>query len=139
MSLEDTIAANTKAVLALTAALVATAKLAPVDAEAGASAATTRDKAGGTKGTPVKTGPSADGKAGKAAAAAAEGSGITAEELTKAIVKAVAATSKEQVVALLKKDFGVGAGKEITDPDVRKEAADKLDALAAGDAEDDIA
>jgi hypothetical protein len=148
MSLEDKIAALTGAVEALTGAvemLGATLAAAPAAIptakpeaapEKLAEEPAARGKAGGTKGTPVKTGPSADGKAGKAAAAAADGDGISAEELTKAIVKAVAATSKDQVVAMLKKDFGVGAGKEITDPVVRKEAADKLAALAD---EEDIA
>lgn len=55
--------------------------------------------------------------------------GLTAEELTKVIVAAVARTSRDAVLGLLKDEFGVSAGKEITDPAVRAQAAAKIGAL----------
>jgi hypothetical protein len=58
---------------------------------------------------------------------------MTAEDLTRAIVKAISASGRDAVVAVLKNDFGVSAGREITDPVVRQEAADKLAALSEQD------
>lgn len=134
MSLEDKIAALTGAVEALTAVMAGAKVNIPAADTADKPAAAGR--AGGTKGTPVKTGPSADPKPSKAKPAAADegDAGMTAEQLTKVIVKAVAATDADTVKAILKKDFGVAAGKEITDPAVRQELADKLQGLIDGDA-----
>jgi hypothetical protein len=125
MSLEDKITALTVAVEALTAAMA------------------------GTKVPPPVTQPDANekparaGRAGKAAdkaepaaekpAAAEPSGGMTAEELTRAIVKAVGATDKDTVLGILKKEFGVSAGKEVTDPAVRKEVADRLAQLSEAD------
>lgn len=148
MSLEQALADNTAAVLALTKAFLsggAPAAIPTADADAAEKPAATAGRAGGTKGTPVRVGPSADPKPaegkgkGKAKAEDAEpdAGGMTAEQLTKVIVKAVAATDADQVKAILKKDFGVAAGKEITDPAVRQELADKLQGLIDGDAGDE--
>lgn len=143
MSLEQALADNTAAVLALTKAFLsggAPAAIPTADADAAEKPAATAGRAGGTKGTPVRVGQSAEGKGkGKAKAEDAEpdAGGMTAEQLTKVIVKAVAATDADQVKAILKKDFGVSAGKEITDPAVRQELADKLQGLIDGDAGDE--
>lgn len=122
MSLEQALAANTAAVEALTAAVLATTKLAP----AGSAA----DKAETPKAEGTKTTGKATGTKTKTEPAAG---GMTAEDLTKAIVKAVGATDKETVLGILKKDFGVSAGKEVTDPAVRQEIADKLAKLSETD------
>mgnify|MGYP000237460798 CR=1 FL=1 len=145
MSLEQALADNTAAVLALTKAFLSGGAPAAIPttgdpADAAEKPAATAGRAGGTKGTPVRVGPSAEGKGkGKAKAEDAEpdAGGMTAEQLTKVIVKAVAATDADQVKAILKKDFGVSAGKEITDPAVRQELADKLQGLIDGDAGDE--
>lgn len=130
MSLEDQLAANTAAVVALTAALVATAKLAPVDS---AATSTQEAKADTAK---ADTGKAGKGKAAKAEATETKAAGMTADELTAVIVSAVKTHGRETVLKVLKDDFGVAAGKEITDPAVRKQLADKLAALASG--EDDL-
>lgn len=119
MSLEQALATCTAAVEALTAAVLATTKLAPAGDKTETPKAETSKPAGTTgkaTGTKTKTEPAA--------------TGMTAEDLTKAIVKAVGATDKETVLGILKKDFGVSAGKEVTDPAVRQEIADKLAALS---------
>lgn len=135
MSLEQALAANTAALEALTAVMAG----AKVNTPAAASSGTT-----GTKGTPVVTGPSKDpkpGKAGKQAATAAApeteagygGVEVSAADLTEAIVKTVAATSRDAVVDLLQTKFGVKAGKEITDSDKRAEVIAALDELVANE------
>lgn len=130
MSLEETLAANTAAVIALTQAVLATTKLAPVDASAASDKTDT--KAGDGAGKAGKAGKGE--KPAKTETKAADG--MTADELTAVIVSAVKTHGRETVLKVLKDDFGVAAGKEITDPAVRKQLADKLASLASG--EDDL-
>lgn len=54
---------------------------------------------------------------------------MTEADLTKVIVAAVARTSRDQVLGLLSEKFNVTAGKQITDPAVRKQAKQALEAL----------
>ena len=131
MSLEEQLAANTAALQALTAAVMATTKLAPAGgadkAEASKAEASKADKPAATEGKAGK---------GKAAADTKPATGLTAEQLTTVIVGAVKTHGKDKVLAVLKDDFGVGSGKEITDPAVREQAAAKIKAL--DDAEPDL-
>lgn len=121
MSLEQELAANTAAIVALTA-VMAGAKVTTKDAQEGKPAP-----------APIDADKSA-GKAGKAGKAdKTPPAGMTAEDLTKAIVKAVGATDKDTVLGILKKEFGVAAGKEVTDPAVRQEIADRLATLSEDD------
>ena len=122
MSLEAQLAANTAAQQALTAAVLATTKLAP--AGSADKVETTKADAGKAAGTAGK---------GKAADKAPAPTGMTAEALTAAIVAGVKAHGKDKVLAILKDDFGVGSGKEITDPAVREQAAAKIAAIGGED------
>lgn len=130
MSIEQALAANTAALVALTAALTAGGAVA---APAQAAAEQPADGAGetkstrGTKGTPVATGPSKDG--GKKTKP--EPAGATPEELTAAIVAAAnnPAVGRDAVVALLQAQFNVARGKEITDPAVRSQAISAIEEL----------
>lgn len=54
---------------------------------------------------------------------------LTEADLTKVVVATVARTSREQVLELLQREFGVTAGKQITDPAVRAQAKAALEAL----------
>lgn len=128
MSLEEQLAANTAALQALTAAVLATTKLAPAGAAIG-----TADKAEASKPEAGAAGKAGKGKAADTKPAA---TGLTAEQLTAVIVGAVKTHGKDKVLAILKDDFGVGSGKEITDPAVREQAAAKIKAL--DDAEADL-
>lgn len=130
MSLEQALAANTAALEALTAVMAG----AKINAPAASTGGT-----GGTKGTPVVTGPSKDpkpsGKAGKAEPESKVESdeGPSAADLTQAIARTVAATSRDAVIDLLGTQFKVKAGKEITDPAVRAQAIAALDELVANE------
>lgn len=73
--------------------------------------------------------PSAPAAAAVSTASSSE-AGLSPEELTKAIVAAVARTSREAVLGLLQADFNVQAGKQITDPAIRAKAKAALEALA---------
>lgn len=64
-----------------------------------------------------------------AAQTASSSAGMTEADLTKVIVAAVARTSREQVLGLLNDKFNVTAGKQITDPAVREQAKQALEAL----------
>jgi hypothetical protein len=129
MSLEDKITALTAAVEALTATMAGAKVSAPV-AVAQPEDANKPARAGRAGKAADKAEPATE----KPAPAATEPSGgLTAEELTRAIVRAVGATDKDTVLGILKKEFGVSAGKEITDPAVRKEVADRLAQLFEAD------
>lgn len=54
---------------------------------------------------------------------------VTPEQLTKVIVAAVARTNRDAVLGLLSDQFGVKAGKEITDPATRAKAVAAIGAL----------
>lgn len=54
---------------------------------------------------------------------------MSADDLTKVIVATVARTSRDQVLAMLREKFDVGAGKEITDPAIRAQAKAALEAM----------
>ena len=139
MSLEQALAANTAALEALTAQLAGARVSAPAAEPEKQSAPAATGKAGGTKGTPTRTGPSADPKPAKGKADTEEEgatdapAGVTAAELTAAIVKAVAATNRDAVVGLLQEQFGVKAGKEVTDPAKRAEVIAALDELVTNE------
>jgi hypothetical protein len=97
--------------------------------DTGAAAATTT--APGT--AEVKTDPKPAAAATAPAAAAAQTASsdvvMTEADLTKVVVAAVARVGKEKVLALLQDKFNVTAGKQITDPAVRAQAKEALEAL----------
>jgi len=64
-----------------------------------------------------------------ASTASSDAPEMSADDLTKVIVATVARTSRDQVLAMLRKEFDVGAGKEITDPAIRAKAKAALEAL----------
>ena len=84
---------------------------------------------------PAQTGQAAAAKPTPAPAPAAsspaptESAEVTPADLTKAIVAAVTRTSRDKVVDHLKTVYGVGSGKEITDPEIRAAALDSVSAL----------
>lgn len=63
-------------------------------------------------------------------AAKPEPEGVTAQQLTNAIVGAVGKLGRDPVIALLKDKFNVSAGKEITDPATRAKAVAAINELA---------
>ncbi len=140
--LEQNLAALTAAIVALTETLRGASGLAVTATQPDPAPEAGANKPAGkaTKGTPVVTGPSAAEKAAAkpakvepapAAEAPEPDAGMTEKDLTAVIIKTVAATSRDQVIALLTEQFGVKAGKEITDPAERAKARDALEALAA--------
>lgn len=72
--------------------------------------------------------PSAQGTKG-ASTASSDAPEMSADDLTKVIVVTVARTSRDQVLAMLREKFDVGAGKEITDPAIRAQAKAALEAM----------
>lgn len=64
------------------------------------------------------------------AAAKPEPEGVTAQQLTNAIVGAVGKLGRDPVIALLKDKFNVSAGKEITDSATRAKAVAAINELA---------
>lgn len=137
MFVEEAIQANTAALNRLSDVILQVSNLAP-KTDAKASAAATQ--ASGEVARPAATNGKNTKAAEKAAADTAKTEGIEAIELTKTVVAAVAATSREAVLTLLKEKFNVSAGKEITDPVIRKQAADALEAMvkAAAGGEGDL-
>lgn len=81
------------------------------------------------EGPKPETAVAATAPAPAAAQTASSGAGMTEADLTKVIVAAVARTSREQVLGLLNDKFNVTAGKQITDPAVREQAKQALEAL----------
>lgn len=138
--LEQNLAALTAAVVALTETLRSAAPSAERVTIPVTAPDPNKPAGKGTKGTPVVTGPSAAEKAERVKTAdrvkaepapAADTGEMTEKDLTAVIIKTVAATSRDQVIALLTEQFGVKAGKEVTDPAVRAQVRDALEALAA--------
>ena len=64
-----------------------------------------------------------------ASTASSDAPEMSADDLTKVIVATVARTSRDQVLAMLREKFDVGAGKEITDPAIRAQAKAALEAM----------
>lgn len=120
MHLEERLAALQSAIEKLTATLQGARVTTPVS-EAAPEAAPATTGSAGRKGKPKS-----DDTTAQAPAAPA---GMTAEELTAIIVATAGVVGQPAVRAVLKNEFGVSAGKEITDPAVRRELATRLEAL----------